>query len=71
MGRSLRATSRRAQSWGGWFVGEMQSSDGTVHAFVWQAGTLIDLGSGSATAINARGDVIGTDGLRGMLWRKK
>jgi probable HAF family extracellular repeat protein len=61
----------RALGENGAVVGEMQSSDGTVDAFVWQAGTLIDLGPGCATAINARGDVIGTDGLRGMLWRKK
>jgi probable HAF family extracellular repeat protein len=61
----------RALGENGAVVGEMQSADGTVDAFVWQAGTLIDLGPGCATAINARGDVIGTDGVRGMLWRKK
>jgi probable HAF family extracellular repeat protein len=72
-----RVGSIGARLWGralgerGAVVGELQTSDGTVHAFVWQSGTLTDLGPGSAVAVNARGDVIGTDGLRGMLWRSK
>jgi probable HAF family extracellular repeat protein len=61
----------RALGENGQVVGEMQKSDGVVHAFVWDAGVLTDLGPGSATAINAQGDVIGTDGLRGMFWRRK
>lgn len=61
----------RALGENGQVVGEMQQADGAVHAFVWDAGALTDLGPGNATAINARGDVIGTDGLRGILWRRK
>jgi probable HAF family extracellular repeat protein len=60
----------RALGENGEVVGELQRSDGVVHGFVWNAGVLTDLGPGSATAINAQGDVIGTDGLRGMLWRR-
>ncbi|HWC73335.1 MAG TPA: hypothetical protein VG454_05295 [Gemmatimonadales bacterium] len=70
----------RAFAEDGAVAGEMQQSDGGgggggggVHAFVWNAGVLTDLGPGRATAINARGDIVGTDGggLRGILWKKR
>ena len=44
---------------------------GEAHAFVWQAGVLTDLGPGSATDINSRGEIVGSRGNMPTLWRKK
>jgi probable HAF family extracellular repeat protein len=50
-------------------VGQISTSDG-VHAFVWENGQLTDLGPGRALAINQRGEIIGTNGNRAIVWRK-
>lgn len=46
-----------------------------VHAFIWQAGRLTDLGDGTPQAINSRGEIVGYHGCcsatRAMLWREK
>jgi probable HAF family extracellular repeat protein len=51
----------------GQVVGTAQAADGTWHAFLWEDGTMRDLGSGgfdrnSAYAINDHGTVVGTAG---------
>lgn len=51
-------------------LGSAETASGAMHAFVWQAGVTTDLGPGEATAINQLGDVVGTNGDRGVLWRK-
>lgn len=63
-------TKANALSERGEVVGTSETLDGERHAFVWQNGVLTDLGPGEAIAINAQGDIIGTNGARGMLWRK-
>lgn len=60
----------RALNERGEIVGVAETAAGENHAFVWQNGVLTDLGPGEAIAINAEGDVIGTNGARGILWRK-
>jgi probable HAF family extracellular repeat protein len=54
----------------GQVVGASSTTNGSQHAFVWQSGKMTDLGtlgarftSSSATAINERGDVVGTSYL--------
>jgi len=44
---------------------------GEAHAFVWQAGVLTDLGPGSASDINNRGEIVGSRGNMPTLWRRK
>lgn len=44
---------------------------GEAHAFVWQAGVLTDLGPGSASDINSRGEIVGRRGNMPTLWRRK
>jgi len=51
-------------------VGTMRVG-GEERAFVWQAGVLTDLGPGSATDINSRGEIVGSRGNMPTLWRKK
>ena len=54
----------------GQVVGASSTKNGSQHAFIWQSGTMTDLGtlgarftSSSATAINDRGQVVGTSYL--------
>jgi len=69
---SLGGASTWAYGFGenGEVVGESTTEVGEPHAFVWQNREMIDLGPGSARAVNARGDIVGTSGSRGILWRK-
>ena len=61
----------RAMNEQGAIVGYSQTAAGETHAFVWENGVMTDLGTGPAgspnphsiaTAINERGDIIGTAG---------
>jgi probable HAF family extracellular repeat protein len=52
-------------------VGSLTASDGSQHAFIWEAGQLTDLGRGSAVGVDGRGDVIGNRGSLPTIWRKK
>ena len=58
---------------------ERQNGEDRFHAFLWEDGRLYDLGAlgsesqyanSSATAINARGDIVGTSGIHPVLWRR-
>lgn len=50
----------------GQIVGWSEDADHIRHAVIWDGGTIVDLGSpGEATAINERGDVVGTVQLTG------
>jgi probable HAF family extracellular repeat protein len=55
----------------GRIVGVSQTASGAQHAFLWHDGVMFDLGPGAATAINERGDVVGSYGGQAALWPKR
>jgi probable HAF family extracellular repeat protein len=56
----------------GEIVGGAWADSGLWHAFLWRAGTMVDLGasgkSGEALALNARGQAVGWSGTSPALW---
>lgn len=67
-----------SQAWAinarGQIVGVSKTASGVEHAFLWQSGEMIDLGTGDSWSraydINDRGQIVGWSGSHAVLWDK-
>ncbi|HXO84957.1 MAG TPA: hypothetical protein VN803_05465 [Gemmatimonadales bacterium] len=54
----------------GQVVGESETSSGEVHAFLWDKGTMSDIGAFLPAAINNGGQIVGKRGNQAVFWER-